>query len=560
MNGALLLAISGVILLIAYFVYGSYLEKAWGVDKDRPTPAHKQKDGIDYVPASKAVLFGHQFASIAGAGPINGPIVAAMFGWAPVLAWILVGGIFFGAVQDFSSMYASVRNEGKTISVLIERYIGKSGKVFFLVFTWLFCILVIAAFADIVASTFNGFVNNSASVAGASTASTSLIFIVFALGLGLLFRKINLSSTMQCIIAIVTLIAALYLGLSFPIFATKSTWVIFTFGYIFVASVLPVWLLLQPRDFLNSFLLLAMLLAAFVGVIVARPDMNLPAFTSFTVKGQYIFPMLFVTVACGAISGFHSLVSSGTSSKQINNEKDMKLISFGGMLLESFLAVIALVAVGALATSTSMPHGAPPVIFANALASFLSELGFPSEIVFTLITLAISAFALTSLDSVARVGRIAFQELFHTEGRKPEGGLLAFLSSSYFATFITLLLGALLASGGYMSIWPLFGSANQLLAALALIAVSVFLEKTGRKNFMLGIPMYCMLLITVSSLCLIIYGNINKISAGEAVAANSLQLVFAILLLALGGIVAKQSLFTKKEDKNDDASMEAESA
>ncbi len=549
MNGAMLLAISGVILLIAYFVYGTYLEKTWGVDSKRTTPAHDLKDNIDYMPASKAVLFGHQFASIAGAGPINGPIIAAMFGWVPVLAWILVGGIFFGAVQDFSSMYASVRNQGKTVSVLIEKYIGKSGKFFFLIFVWLFCILVIAAFADIVSGTFNGFINNEQNASGASTASTSIIFIVFAVLMGLIFRRFAMSSAMQCIVAIGTLAVALYLGLSFPVYATKEVWFYFTFGYIFIASVLPVWLLLQPRDFLNSFLLLAMLLAAFVGVLVAQPDMNLPAFTAFTVKGQYMFPMLFVTIACGAISGFHSLVSSGTSSKQVNNEKDMKLISFGGMLLECFLAVIALVAVGALATSTSMPQGTPPTIFANALASFLAQIGLPTDIIFTLITLAISAFALTSLDSVARVGRISFQEIFHLDGVRPESGIARLLSSNYFSTFITLFFGVLLALGGYQSIWPLFGSANQLLAALALIAVSVFLQRTGKKNFMLIIPMYSMLIITVTSLCILINSNITKIMNNTgSLSANILQLIFAVLLLALGLIVAKQSIFPSKKD------------
>ncbi len=548
MNGAILLAISALVLLVAYFVYGTYLEKIWGIDGSRKTPAHEHKDGVDYVPASKAVLFGHQFASIAGAGPINGPIIAAMFGWVPVLAWILVGGIFFGAVQDFSSMYASVRNQGKTISVLIEKYIGVSGKVFFLIFVWLFCILVIAAFADIVSGTFNGFVNEKANVSGASTASTSIIFMVFALLLGLYFRKMQPSTTMQCLIGMGTLVLALFLGLTFPIFASKQVWFIFTFGYIFVASVLPVWLLLQPRDFLNSFLLLAMLLAAFVGILVAQPAMNLPAFTAFTVKGQYLFPMLFVTIACGAISGFHALVSSGTSSKQVNSEKDMKLISFGGMLLECFLAVIALVAVGALATSTTMPQGTPPTIFANALASFLSQIGLPSDVIFTLITLAISAFALTSLDSVARVGRLSFQEIFHVDGKVPDSATLRFISSNYFATFITLFMGLLLALGGYQSIWPLFGSANQLLAALALIAVSVFLQRTGKKNFMLIIPMYSMLLITVTSLCILINGNITKILNNTgSFSANLLQLIFAILLLALGLIVAKQSLFPSKK-------------
>ncbi len=546
MNGALLLALSGVVLLVAYFVYGSYLERVWGVDPSRKTPAHTHGDGIDYVPASKAVLFGHQFASIAGAGPINGPIIAAMFGWAPVLVWILVGCVFFGAVQDFAALYASVRNEGKTVSVLIEKYVGKTGKVLFLLFVWLFCILVIAAFADIVAATFNGFTGVEAtSIAGAATASTSLLFIVFAIGLGLLFKAKQLSQSVQSLIAIVILVVALFIGLQFPVFAERTTWLLFVYAYIFVASVLPVWLLLQPRDFLNSFLLLIMLAAALVGVLVAQPTVNLPAFAGFNVKGLPLFPILFVTVACGAISGFHALVSSGTSSKQVSNEKDMKLIGFGGMLLEGFLAVIALIAVGALATADGMPAGSPPVIFANALSQFLAKVGLPTDIVYTLITLAISAFALTSLDSVTRVARLTLQELV-----SDATGALAIFKNMYVATVVTLVLAGMLAIGGYAAIWPLFGSGNQLLAALALIAISVFLKRTGKKNFMLTIPIVVMLSVTVTSLCILIYKNIMVLSADMSkISTNGLQLVFGVILLALGLVVAYQSFVKSRGDE-----------
>lgn len=532
MNGATLLAVSGFILVLAYFIYGSYLEKVWGVDKDKITPAHTHYDGIDYVPATKSVLFGHQFSSIAGAGPINGPIIAAMFGWLPVFVWILFGGIFFGAVQDFAAMYASVRNEGKSISVLIERYTGKIGKISFLLFIWLFCILVISAFVDIVADTFTGITLTNGEVtsnlAGATTASTSCIFILFAVALGVFFKKYTLSSIMQTIIGIVLLVIILYLGISFPIFATKVSWLIFVFIYIFIASVLPVWLLLQPRDFLSSFLLLAMLAAAFIGIFVAQPSMELAPFNGFVVKGQYIFPILFVTIACGAISGFHSLVSSGTSSKQINNEKDMRLVSFGSMLFESFLGIIALICVGALAFNNTMPAGTPPVIFASALSSFLVKLGLNQENVYSLIMLAISAFALTSLDSIARIGRLAFQELFP----KKTGVLGVF--SSYIATFITLFLSVLLSIPGYQTVWPLFGSVNQLLAALALIVLSLFLKKTGKKNFMLIIPMYSMFAIALTSLVMLAYAKIINMINNSVNFIDSIQLIFAILLFTLG--------------------------
>ncbi|WP_010263627.1 carbon starvation protein A [Treponema primitia] len=544
MNGLVMLLISAVVLLAAYLVYGRYLARKWGVDPKRPTPAHEMEDGVDYVPTRPSIVFGHEFASIAGAGPINGPIQAAMFGWLPVLLWILIGGIFFGAVQDFSALYASVKNKGKTIGYIIETYIGKTGKRLFLLFVWLFSILVVAAFADIVAGTFAGFNAAGGKVeANAAVATTSLLFIAAAIGLGFFMRKFKPTGIVSGIVAVVLLTICITLGILLPVYVAKSIWLYVVFAYIFFASITPVWGLLQPRDYLNSFLLVAMIGAAFIGVVFTAPVINIPAFTAFKVGNNYLFPILFVTVACGAVSGFHSLVASGTASKQIDNEKHMLPISFGAMLVESLLAVLALITVGALTVGGKLPEGivTPPQIFAFAVAGFLTKLGLPANIIFTLITLSVSAFALTSLDSVARVGRLAFQELF-TEDLEPgqTGHPFAnFLANKYVATIATLFVGYLLAVLGYQTIWPLFGSANQLLAALSLIACSVFLKKTNRQGAMLWGPMFIMLAVTFTALVFTIIQKYGKIGAGSfTFGADGLQLVFAILLLGLGIMVA----------------------
>lgn len=578
MNGLLMIIIAIVVLLAAYLIYGRFLAKTWGIDPKAKTPAYEFEDGVDYVPADTNVVFGHQFASIAGAGPINGPIQAAIFGWVPVLLWVLVGGIFFGAVQDFASMYASVKNKGRTIGYIIEEYIGKTGKKLFLLFTWLFCILVVAAFADVVAGTFNGFNvaadGTSATIpANGSVATTSMIFIVEAVALGFLLRYGKLHKWINTAIAIVMLIAAVAIGLFCPMYLSQSTWHIIVFIYVLVASVVPIWALLQPRDYLNSYLLIAMIVAAVVGIIVAQPSVNLPAFTSFVVDGQSMFPILFVTIACGAVSGFHSLVSSGTASKQIKNEKNMLPVSFGAMLMESLLAVISLIAVASftsIAQASDMGYTTPTQIFAGGVSNFLEVVGLPKDIVFTLINLAVSAFALTSLDSVARVGRLSFQELFLDKSINDEdmGPVRKVLTNKYFATIITLVLAYLLAKAGYASIWPLFGSANQLLSALALVACAVFLKRTKRKNFMLWIPMFVMIAVTFTALAMTIWqlgwgladGTYQWVS-GVSVTVNGasvltawgalLQLVFAVLILALGVVVAIQGIkkLFEKTDK-----------
>ena len=544
MSGIMMMVIAIVVLGGAYLLYGRYLQNKWGIDPKAKTPAYEMEDGVDYVPADTNVVFGHQFASIAGAGPINGPIQAAIFGWLPVLLWILIGGVFFGAVQDFASMYASVKNKGRTIGYIIEAYIGKLGKKLFLLFCWLFCILVVAAFADVVAGTFNGFATNDAGevtkvVANGAVATTSMLFIFEAVGLGFFLKYTKFNKWVNTAFAIV-------LGLQFPMYVSLGTWHIIIFVYILIASVAPVWALLQPRDYLNSYLLIFMIVGAVIGVFAANPACNLQAFTSFNVDGQYMFPILFVTIACGAVSGFHSLVSSGTASKQIKNEKNMLPVSFGAMLMESMLAIIALIAVASFGKGEAAAQGltTQPQIFAGAIANFLSVIGLPHSLVFTLINLAVSAFALTSLDSVARVGRLSFQEFF-LDSDTDEKNMSPFqkvVTNKYFATIITLVLAYLLTKVGYAEIWPLFGSANQLLSVLALVACAVFLKKTKRQGWMLWVPMVFMMAVTFTALGMTIVKLSKAFVTTGLDLGNSLQLIFAVLLLILGVLVAIQGI------------------
>lgn len=551
MNGILMMAISIVVLVGAYLLYGRYLQNKWGIDPDAKTPAYEMEDGIDYVPADTNVVFGHQFASIAGAGPINGPIQAAIFGWLPVLLWILLGGVFLGAVQDFAAMYASVKNKGRTIGYIIEEYIGKTGKKLFLLFCWLFCILVIAAFSDVVAGTFNGFSVSEAgkvikNTANGAVATTSMLFIIEAVALGMILKYGKFNKWVNTGIALLMLVVAVTLGLQFPVFMEIGTWHIIIFVYILIACVTPVWALLQPRDYLNSYLLIFMIIGSIVGIFTANPECNLAAFNGFEVDGQYLFPILFVTIACGAVSGFHSLVSSGTASKQIKSEKNMLPVSFGAMLMECMLAVIALIAVSSFAKGEAAAQGltTQPQIFAGAIANFLTSAGLSYDLVFTLINLSVSAFALTSLDSVARIGRISFQEFFVDDDTEPEnmGLFMKVVTNKYFSTIITLVLAYLLAQVGYAEIWPLFGSANQLLSVLALVACSVFLKKTNRQGAMLWIPMGFMMAVTFTALTMTIV-KLSKafVTVGLSL-GTTLQLVFAVVLLLLGIMVAVQGI------------------
>ena len=447
MNTLVIVLVAGVCLAAGYLFYGRWLAKTWGIDPNAKTPAVTKEDGQDYVPTNGWTVFAHQFSSIAGAGPVTGAIQAAVFGWVPVFLWIVLGGIFFGAVTDFGALYASVKNEGKSMGLLIEQYIGKTGRKLFLLFCWLFTLIVIAAFADMVAGTFNAYtvvdgvsqLSDAAKTNGAA-GSISLLFIVFAVVFGLIQKKFKLTGWKQVVVGLICTVAAFAIGMACPITATKDTWSYLTFAYIFLAAVLPMWLLMQPRDYMTTFMFAGMILGAVIGLLVAHPKMNLPAFTGFhnDTLGD-LFPILFVTVACGAVSGFHSLVSSGTSSKTISNEKDMLKVGYGAMILESLLAILALCVAGAAAAADgTAASGTPFQIFSSGVAGFFEMFGIPVYAAQCFMTMCVSALALTSLDSVARIGRMSFQELFSVDDMEHAEGWRKVLCNKYFATVLTL--------------------------------------------------------------------------------------------------------------------------
>ena len=548
MNGLVIVLICIVTLSAGYLLYGRWLAKKWGIDPKAKTPAYTHEDGQDYVPSSKFTVFSHQFSSIAGAGPVTGPILASVFGWVPVLLWLIIGGLFFGAVQDFGALYASVKNEGKSMGMIIEKYIGKTGRKLFMLFCWLFTLLVIAAFTDMVAGTFNGVGLDSAETAYANSAaaSISMLFIVVAVIFGVIQKHVGkMNEWVKAVVAIALLVAMFAVGMKLPIYASKTAWIYIIMAYLFLASVLPMWLLMQPRDYMTTFMLLGMIIGAVVGVVVAHPQMQLNAFNGFNVNGSGLFPTLFVTIACGAVSGFHSLVSSGTSSKTVSNEKDMPMIGYGAMVVESLLGIVALVVVGAVAVGGTKPEGTPFAIFSSGVAGFLEKLGVPVQVATVFMTMCVSALALTSLDSVARIGRMSFQELFYGESTDPKQMTPAqrVLTNKYFATVITLFFGYLLTLGGYSNVWPLFGSANQLLAAMVLIALAVFLKTTGRTGWTLYIPMFVMLAVTFTALVQKTIALAANIAAHNATfLVDGLQLIVALLLMILGVLVAYSCL------------------
>jgi carbon starvation protein len=544
MNSLVIILIAMVVLVAGYVFYGRWLAKKWGIDEKAKTPAFTHEDGEDFVPSSKFTVFSHQFSSIAGAGPVTGPILASVFGWVPVLLWLLIGGLFFGAVQDFGALYASVKNEGKSMGMIIEKYIGKTGRKLFMLFCWLFTLLVIAAFTDMVAGTFVGTGLEDASVAYAngSAASISMLFILVAVIFGLIQKKIGkMNEWIKAVVAIGLLVVMFAVGMKLPIYASKTTWIYIIMAYLFLASVMPMWLLMQPRDYMTTFMLLGMIIGAVLGVVVAHPDMELNAFNGFQVGNSSLFPTLFVTIACGAVSGFHSLVSSGTSSKTISNEKDMPMVGYGAMIVESLLGVVALVVVGAVAVNGTKPDGTPFSIFSSGVAGFLEKMGVPVTVATVFMTMCVSALALTSLDSVARIGRMSFQELFlgDTTDTAKMTPVQRVLTNKYFATVITLFFGYLLTLGGYNNVWPLFGSANQLLAALVLIALAVFLKTTGRTGWTLYFPMGMMLVVTFTALIQKTVALVKNVASGQAAfLVDGLQLIVAILLMVLGVMVA----------------------
>ena len=578
MNTLVIVLIAAVVLFGAYVFYGRWLANKWGIDPKAKTPAVEFNDGKDFVPTNGWTVFSHQFSSIAGAGPVTGAIQAAAFGWLPVLLWVLIGGVFFGAVADFGALYASVKNKGKSMGMLIEKYIGKTGRKLFLIFSWIFCCIVVAAFADMVAGTFNAYTVTDAGVTELAAAATtngaagmiSIMFMVFAVVLGLIQKKFNLTGWKEAVVGIVCIVASFAIGMNCPLIFGKAAWSYIPFVYIFFAAVLPMWLLKQPRDYMTTFMFICMIAGAVVGLVVAHPTMNLPVFTGFTnEKLGTMFPILFVTVACGAVSGFHSLVSSGTSSKTIENEKDMPKVGYGAMVLESLLAVLALCVAGAAAAADGTPAaGTPFQVFSSGVAGFFEMFGVPVYVATAFMTMCVSALALTSLDAVARIGRMSFQELFSVDDMEHAEGWRKLFCNVYFSTVITLAFGFLLTKIGYANIWPLFGSANQLLSALVLITLCVFLKVTGRSNKMIFPPLIIMLCVTFTALVQRFLAMVKAISAAASTAipagettwgavfiANGLQLILAVLLIVLGLTIVIHSFksYAKSERNSENA-------
>ncbi len=551
-------------LVIGYIFYGRWLANEWGVDPNRKTPAVELSDGVDFVAAKPVVLMGHHFSSIAGAGPINGPIQAAVFGWVPVFLWCVLGGIFFGGLHDYGSLFASVRHGGKSIGDVIRDSMGKRAHKLFLIFALLVLILVIASFVNVVAGTFASqtWGITTGTVAGTeTTAMVSMLFIVLAIVYGLLTNKAGLKTVPATIIGVACILAFLFLGLKVGLAASRTFWIVFIGLYITIASLVPVWILLQPRDYLSSFLLYGMMAVAIVGVFISsfgsRVSFNLPAFTGWKTASGTLFPTLFITVACGAISGFHSLVASGTTSKQLANEADAKPIGYGAMLIESALAVISLLAVGMVASKYIIPNdagllgfkGSPAVAFADGIATMFAEEGTGTYgVIYALLTLAVSVFALTSLDTGTRLSRFMFSELFLKEGEatwKDAKGFRKVLTHPLFGTVSMVLIGCILGGLSLSKIWGLFGAANQLLAGLALMAVAAWLGEIGKNNKMFFIPMIFMLAATLTQLVKTILGKFK----GMADWGDWFQLIFAVAMVILAVILVIEGIgvFTKQK-------------
>ena len=567
MLGLIIVVTALVLLFLGYKFYGSWLEKQWGIDPARKTPAVEKEDGIDYVPAKPAVLMGHHFSSIAGAGPVNGPIQASIFGWVPVFLWCIIGGIFMGGVQDFSSLFASIRHDGKSLGELINDSLGKKLKKLFIIFTLLLLLLVIASFVNIVAGTFCTVADETGKVITGFTTSPnnnqattmiSALFIVLAVVYGFATNRCGMKLLPATIAGVIGIIVITVLGLNLGISLTRTQCIVVIGVYIAAASLVPVWILLQPRDYLSSFLLYGMIALALIGITVSAftgsVTFDMPAFTSFEpVDGQYLFPILFITIACGACSGFHSLVSSGTSSKQLDNEKNAKPIAYGSMLIESAFAIISLVALGGVYSRyVAGEFGSPAVAFATGVAlMFGPENSAAFRTISALLTLSISVFALTSLDTGTRLSRFMFTELFLKDGEatyKDAKGIRRLLAHPLFGTTFMVVVGCILGGLSLSQIWGMLGAANQLLSGIAFMTVAVWLGEVGKNNKMLFFPMIFMLAASLASLVLTIVNKSKPIAAGTAVWGDWFQLIFALAtsILAVILIVDGAKIFIRQ--------------
>ncbi|MGN0843176.1 MAG: carbon starvation protein A [Kiritimatiellia bacterium] len=555
MNGATLLLLASACFLVGYFLYAKMIERKLGVDPSIPTPAHTKKDGVDFIPAHPTVLFGHHFAAIAGAGPIVGPVLAAEFGWGSVALWIILGCIFIGAAHDMISLFLSIRHGGESIGTVIGTILGKPGKILFLLFSWSALVLVVSEFTRQIAGTF---------VDDPAIATASLLFIAEAILFGLCVNKWKMSVLWSSLIFVPVMFAFVWVGNVYPLDLVKlcgwstetvrMVWTIVLLVYCFFAATCPVWILLQPRDYLNAYLLYAMMALGFLGVFIAHPTLQLDAFTGLVGEGRFgpqlLFPLLFVTVACGACSGFHALVASGTSAKQLDSEKGVRPVAYGGMLLEGVLAIIALIGVaGAFASQQEYVEAIkakePVQMFASTVAAMcvklFSAIGLEQElgkrIAESFMLLSVSAFLMTSVDAGTRLARFSWQELI---GKPTEGSGVPkkVAYNMYFGTFFVVALAAALllgASNTAKQLWTIFASANQLLAALTLLSATLWFVKNKKPAWITGFPMVFML--GVSSLAL---GTLCwKSFTGETIdwvkgGATGFLLTLAIVLVCYG--------------------------
>ena len=590
MNGIVLMLVAAAVLVCGYLFYGRWLANKWGVDAEALTPARRMEDGKNFTPASAFTVFSHQFSSICGAGPVTGTIVAMAFGWVPVVLWVLVGGIFFGAVHDFGALYASMKNNGKSLAQLIEKYIGKTGRRLFLLFSWLFCIIVIAAFTSMVCGTFkftaaaDGSVDFAKSYAAGCAGTISILFTFVAIAFGWAQRKFNLSGAAEFGVAVVSIVLMFAVGMQFPLYLNLNQWIAVVMVYLVFAGAMPIQTLKQPRDYLTTIMMVVMIVCAVLGIFVlgfqGKATITAPAFTGFSTKSGMMFPVLFVSVACGALSGFHSLVSSGTSSKQVSNEADAVKVGYGAMVLESFVGILAIIIAGIMfsdmntagtgalnvvdATGKAVAS-TPFQIFAAGIARGMQSFGIDGTVATVFMTMNVSALALTSLDAVARIARTSFSEFFASSNDalaiESKAGAMKVLGNPWFATVVTLVPGLALTFGGYLAIWPLFGASNQLLGGMTMITLAVFCKCTGRKGAMLYVPVAFLLVCTFTSLVQSIFGCVNALAAGTAASVfnSSLQLVFAVLLVVLGLIVAVnclKELFSAKDGSMPDEEPE----
>lgn len=493
------------LFILAYLKYGKFLKKHFELDNKNHPPSQQMYDGIDYVPAPAPVLFGHHFSSIAGAGPVLGPIIAGIaFGWGPVWLWVIIGSIFIGGIHDFSSLVISIRNRGRSIAEIANTYMSKRAYHLMLAFVWLSLVYVLTVFTDLTANTFK---------MDGGVATSSLLFMFLAVGFGVCLYRLKMPLKWATFIFVSLLFFFIWLGQKLPLnnipefLGDKAkTWDMVLIVYCFIASVTPVWILLQPRDYLCSFLLYGSIIGGFLGILLGGLPLNYPAFTAFNSQDiGPLFPMLFVTVACGAISGFHAIVASGTSSKQLKKETDALPIGYGAMLIEGLVAIIALCTVMIIGKNDVLAAKAPLAIYGAGMAKFLSVFGIPEKFGASFGLLALSAFILTTLDTATRLARYIFQELFNIEGKK----------TRYLATAVTLFLPTVFlminikdVSGNIIPawkiIWPIFGATNQLLAGLVLMVVAIWLKKKGKHIWFVVIPMVFMLVMTLWALLLVI--------------------------------------------------------